>query len=248
MEEPLTDPHRHPRTLVIVPAHNEADSIEAVLGDLRRWAAWADVVVIDDGSSDDTAGRARAAGAATLSLACNLGVGGAVQTGYQYAAQRGYDVAVQFDGDGQHRATQIDRLVGALSDQQADLAVGSRLAEGVRYRFNPLRLVGNRLLSALISGILRRRVSDPTSGFRAASGRMVRFFAAHYPQTYLGDTAEALVWASRAQMRIVDVPTRMRQRKAGASATGSLRGFLHTLRIVVAVLVDCIEEPIKTEC
>ena len=232
-----------PRTVVIIPAHNEAESLPGVLDDLRRWAPWADVVVIDDGSRDATAQVARAAGAPTVSLPCNLGVGGAVQTGYQYALDRGYEAAVQFDGDGQHRAAEVAGLVEALAGRQADLVIGSRLVEDrIRFRFSPLRFVGSRLLSALISRIARQRVSDPTSGFRAASGRAIRFFARHYPQTYLGDTAEAVVWASRGGLRIAEVPAKMRQRKAGESATGSLRGFAHTLRIVLAVLVDCLEE------
>jgi len=238
---------RLPRTVVIVPAYNEALNIEQALDDLRRRAPWADVVVVDDGSSDATARIARAAGVPTLSLACNLGVGGAVQTGYQYALRHGYEAAVQFDGDGQHRASEIEHLVSGLAAQQADLVIGSRLAEGIRFRFHPLRFIGNRLLSALVSRIAGRRLSDPTSGFRAASSRAVRFFARYYPQSYLGDTAEALVWASRGGLKIVEVPARMRQRKAGTSATGSLRGFLHTLRIVLAVLVDCLEERIRPE-
>ena len=233
-----------PRTLVIIPAYNEAGSIASVLDELARRAAWADVVVIDDGSSDQTAAIARAAGAVTLSLPCNLGVGGAVQTGYQYACAHGYEVAVQFDADGQHRAAEIEGLVSALVAQKADLVVGSRTVDRLAYRFNPARFIGSRLLSVLVSRITRQRVSDPTSGFRAASARTIGFFAEHYPQTYLADTAEALVWASRGGLRIVEIPARMRQRKTGTSATTSLRGFLHTLRIVLAVLVDCLEKPI----
>jgi glycosyltransferase involved in cell wall biosynthesis len=234
----------HPRTLVVIPAYNEADSIAAVLEDLARWAPWAQPVVVDDGSTDGTVQAARAAGAPVICLPCNLGVGGAVQTGYQYALQQGYEAAIQFDGDGQHRAAEIPRLMEALVARQVDLVIGSRLAEDkVRFRFNLLRLVGSRLLSALISRITRQQVSDPTSGFRAASARAIRFFARHYPQTYLGDTAEAVVWASRSGLTIAEIPTRMRQRRTGSSATGSLRGFLHTLRIVLAVLVDCLERP-----
>ena len=230
--------------LVIVPAHNESVSLPGALADLARCAPEADVVVVDDGSTDDTAAVARAGGAKVLPLPCNLGVGGAMQTGYMYAAGNGYDVAVQFDGDGQHRANMIAQLAAPVLDGRADLVIGSRLLGGMTFRFHPLRLIGNRLLSLLISVVGHGSVTDPTSGFRAAGRRALRFFAAHYPQTYLGDTAEAIVWARRAGMRIAEVPVRMKQRSAGESATRSLKGFWLTMRIVLAILVDCLESRI----
>jgi len=233
------------RLLVIVPAHNEAGSITGVLDDLRQHAGRADVVVIDDGSTDGTGALARAGGAKVIRLPCNLGVGGAVQTGYLYAFRQGYDVAVQFDGDGQHRAADIAALLEPIDAASADLVVGSRLLAEVRFKFHPLRFIGSRLLSALISLIVGRRITDPTSGFRAASRRAIAFFARHYPQSYLGDTVEALVWAARDGMSLCEVPARMRQRTAGQSATGSFFGLVHTLRIILAVLVDCLERPIK---
>lgn len=230
-----------PRILLIVPAHNESESMRRVMDDVERYVPQADVVVVDDASSDNTAAAARALGAAVLQLPCNLGVGGAVQTGYMYAAEREYDIAIQFDGDGQHRANRIGLLIDRLQAGDVDLVIGSRLLGGVRFRFHPLRFLGNRLLSFLVSAACRRRISDPTSGFRAAGPRMIGFFARYYPQTYLADTAEALVWAARHDMRIDEVPTRMNQRTAGESATGSLRGLWHTMRIILAVLVDCLE-------
>ena len=236
-----------PRMLVIVPAHNEAEAIVQVIADLRAFAPSADVVVVDDGSTDGTAGLARQCGVIVLSLPCNIGVGGAVQTGYIYARRGGYDVAVQFDGDAQHRANQISVLTEAVIQGRADLVVGSRLMERRSFRFSPLRFVGSRLLSWLVSTIVGIRLTDPTSGFRSASPRAIAFFARQYPQSYLADTAEALVWAGRQGMRLVEVPVRMRQRKAGASATGNIMGFLHFIRITLAVLVDCIEPRIEEQ-
>ena len=231
----------HPRVLIIVPAHNEVESIAGVLADLARHVPQADVVVVDDASTDATAVVARTGGAVVLSLACNLGVGGAMQTGYRYAHEAGYDAAVQFDGDGQHRANRIDLLLAPVLAGQADLVVGSRLLGGMKFRFHPLRYVGNRLLAVLTSVICRRKVTDPTSGFRAAGRGMIAFFARHYPQTYLGDTAEALVWAARHGKILTEVPARMSQRGTGQSATGNLKGLWLTLRIVLALLVDCLE-------
>ena len=229
--------------LIIVPAHNEAESIAHVLDDLQTHIPWADVVVIDDGSTDQTYRVAQQKGAMVLRLPCNLGVGGAMQTGYICAARRGYDVAVQFDGDGQHRANQIPTLLSALAEQQADLVVGSRRLGG-HYRFEALRLAGSRLLSGLVSLIVRQRITDPTSGFRAGSRRTIELFARHYPQAYLADTTEALVWAARSGLQICEVPIRMRRRLAGDSATGSIKGLCHVLRIILALLVDCLEKPI----
>ncbi len=232
------------RILIIVPAHNEAESIPAVLADLSRNVPQADVVVVDDASTDATADVARAGGATVLSLPCNLGVGGAVQTGYKFAARYGYDIAVQFDGDGQHRANRIAALIEPILTGRADLVVGSRLLGGLKFRFHILRLMGSRLLSLLVSAICRKRLTDPTSGFRGAGKEMIEFFAEHYPQTYLGDTAEALVWAARDGMTITEVPARMNQRVSGRSAIGAISGFWSTLRIILAVLVDCFESPI----
>ncbi len=234
------------RLLIIIPAHNEAESLPLAVRDLRTHVPQADIAVIDDGSTDQTARVAHRLGVILLKLPCNLGVGGAVQTGYRYAAAHGYPLAVQFDGDAQHRANQIPSLIEPILAGQADLVVGSRLLGGLRFRFHPGRFVGSRLLSAVISLIVRRRITDPTSGFRAASRRAIVFFARHYPQSYLADTVEALAWAGRQGMTVQEVPARMRQRQAGASATGTVRGLVHVLRILLAVGVDCIE-PLRVE-
>ncbi len=135
-------------------------------------------------------------------------------------------------------------LLEPIDAGAADLVVGSRLLGGPKFRFHPLRFLGNRMLAMLISVVGHGKVTDPTSGFRAAGRCAIRFFATHYPQTYLGDTAEALVWAGRAGLTIAEMPARMRQRTAGESATHSLKGFWLTMRIVLAILVDCLESRI----
>ncbi|MDY6914031.1 MAG: glycosyltransferase family 2 protein [Planctomycetota bacterium] len=234
------------RILIIVPACDEAQSIAAVMADLRAHLPAADVVVVDDGSTDGTADVARRHGAAVLRLPCNLGVGGAMQTGYMYARTKDYDVAVQFDGDAQHRANQISAILDAVAGG-ADLAVGSRLLGGMRFRFHPFRFLGSRLLAALVSLIVRQKITDPTSGFRAASRRAVAFFAEHYPQTYLADTTEALVWAGRGGLKLTEVPVRMRQRQAGSAASGNIKGVAHMVRIILALLIDCFESRIKPQ-
>jgi len=228
------------RTLLIVPAFNEARKLPDVMADLAEHAPWADVVVVDDCSTDNTSEVAEGLGATVLRLPCNLGVGGAMQTGYLYAHERGYDVAVQFDGDGQHRADQIAALAGPLKEG-ADLVVGSRLLGRRSYRFSVLRWVGTRMLKGMLRALNGVSVTDPTSGFRAASKRMIEFFARNYPQSYLGDTVEAIATAARHGMAIREVPTRMRM--ADRSSVTSLRGFGHTLRTCLALLVDRLERP-----
>ncbi|MBI5724901.1 MAG: glycosyltransferase family 2 protein [Planctomycetes bacterium] len=230
------------RVLVIVPAYNEARRIAGALADLKTHAPWADVLVVDDGSHDATGDIAASAGAVVLRLPLNLGVGGAMQTGYIYADRMGYDAAVQFDGDGQHRAGVIASLVRELRENGADLVVGSRLIGRRSYRFPLARYVGSRILVLMIRILTGLRTTDPTSGFRAASRRMIRFFAAHYPQLYLGDTAEALATAARHGMAVREVPARMTM--TNSSSIGNLMGLFYMVRIAIALLIDRLERPL----
>src|SRR3954466_10124263 len=163
------------RCLLIVPAFNERASVRKVVLRLRRTLPEFDVLVIDDGSTDDTV-RQVPAGTAVVTLPFNLGIGGGMQTGYPDAALHGYDVAVQVDGDGQHRPGEVRRLVCALDDMGADLVVGSRFLEPTRYRQTPLRLTGAWFLRALLRGLTGLKITDCTSGFRAANRGVIRAF------------------------------------------------------------------------
>jgi glycosyltransferase involved in cell wall biosynthesis len=236
----MEDAAADPRLLVIIPAYNEAESIGGVIADLRSHVPGADVVVVDDGSGDATAALAAEAGAAVLRLPFNLGVGGAMRTGYAYARQHGYDVAVQFDGDGQHRADHVAALLAKLRAERADLVVGSRMIGEGTYRFPLARRIGSRWVGRIASLVTRQRLTDPTSGFRAASRRMIEFFARHYPQSYLGDTVEAIVLAARHGMKVREVATEMRE--ASHSSVGTVRGLFHTVCISLAILIDPIEK------
>ncbi|MFB3891861.1 MAG: glycosyltransferase family 2 protein [Phycisphaerae bacterium] len=227
------------RVLVIVPAYNEGPRVHNALDDLKANAPWADVLVVDDGSIDDTAEQARSAGATVVRLPFNLGVGGAMQTGYTYASRHGYEAAVQFDGDGQHCADQIASLVQPVLAGQADLVVGSRLLGEQAYKFPLARWIGSRLLAGMTRLLTGKRVKDTTSGFRAASRRMIAFFALHYPQTYLSDTVEALATAAWHGMVIKETPAKMRMGKT--SSITNLLGLIHMIRICVALLIDKIE-------
>jgi glycosyltransferase involved in cell wall biosynthesis len=225
--------------LIVIPAFNEARKIRQVIADLRDHVPEMDIAVIDDGSTDATAELAREAGAIVLRLPFNLGIGGALQTGYMYAAMHGYDVAVQFDGDGQHRADQIRELIAPVLAGLADMTIGSRMLGKGDYRFPLMRLMGSRLIGLITRMVTGRRISDPTSGFRANGRRAIAFFSRNYPQAYL-DSAEITVWLLRQGMRVVEVPALMRT--AEHSSIGSIRGVTHSMRVCLALLIDRIEK------
>jgi glycosyltransferase involved in cell wall biosynthesis len=204
------------RRIVIVPAFNEERSIAAVIAEIRAADPEFELVVIDDGSTDRTAAVAAAAGANVLTLPFNLGIGGAVQTGYQYALEKGFDLAVQVDGDGQHDPGEIASLLEPILDGQADMVVGTRFATAGGYRGTRVRRVGIRLFAAIVSLIVRARVTDTTSGFRAVNRKAIRLFAADYPPDY--PEAEATVLLARHKLRMVEVPMQMRVRETGNSS------------------------------
>jgi glycosyltransferase involved in cell wall biosynthesis len=222
-----------PRVLVVVPAWNEQDSVAGVVREVRALRPAVDVLVVDDGSGDDTSGRARRAGALVCRLPFNLGVGGAMRAGYRYALREGYDVVVQVDADGQHDASYIPDLVSAL--EGADVVVGARFAGEGDYIVRGPRRWAMRLLARVVSGLARVRLSDVTSGFRAVNRRGIRLFAAHYPAEYLGDTVESLVIALRTGCRVAQVPVSMRVRAGGRASQGSLRSVVFLARAVVAL-------------
>ena len=224
-----------PRCLAIVPAYNEADSIAEVVSEIRDFDQDIEVVVIDDGSSDATAAIAEAAGARVLRLPLNVGIGGAVQAGYLYAFERGFDVAVQVDGDGQHDAAELGRLLEPILTHRADLAIGTRFAAPGGYRAPLGRRIGIGLFAALVSLRVRQRMTDTTSGFRAVNRRGIRLFAADYPHDY--PEVEAVVAAARGDLRVCEVPVAMRQRATGRSSITTFRSFYYVVKVLLALFV-----------
>ena len=218
--------------LVIVPALNEEAAIASVVADTRRALA-AEVLVVDDGSTDRTGELARASGGTVLRHPFNLGVGSAVRTGLRDAVENGYETVVQLDGDGQHDPGEVRLLLARLEEGDVDVVVGSRFQNGYDCS-RPRRLV-MRLLSAMVSRRLGTTVTDTTSGFRAFGGRAVAHFAVVYPSDYLSDTVEALLLASDAGLRVAEVPIHMRRRRTGTASTNALSGAFHVARLLVAV-------------
>jgi glycosyltransferase involved in cell wall biosynthesis len=224
------------QALAIVPAYNESESIERVIDDLRAHAPDCDVVVVDDHSTDDTAERARRAGAVLLRLPYNLGIGGAVQTGFRYARRRGYRYAFQFDGDGQHPADEVYKLLAPLRDGAADVVIGSRFLEGKGFQSTAARRVGIRLFQCLSRITSSRRVADTTSGFRAYNERAIAFLVDHYPSDY--PEVEAITLLARNGIRIAEVPVQMRDRQGGSSSIGTARSLYYMTKVSLASLVS----------
>jgi len=224
------------RVLVIVPAWNEEASVARTIREI--WAAnpEVDVLVVDDGSGDHTAREAEKAGAVVCRLPFNLGVGGAMRTGYRYAQRNDYDVAVQVDADGQHDPRFLPRLVGALDD--ADVVIGARFAhDGDAYQARGPRRWAMIMLAWVLTHISGTRLTDVTSGFRVAGRRAINVFAAHYPAEYLGDTVESLVIAVRTGCKVKQVPVDMRVRAAGQASQSAVRAAIYLVRALVALML-----------
>jgi len=223
------------RRMVIMPAHDEEASVASVVAEVRAADPAFQIVVVDDGSADHTAELAERAGAIVLRLPFNLGIGGAVQTGYQYALENGFDIAVQVDGDGQHDPGEISRLLEPILDGRADMVVGTRFAEGGGYRGTRLRRVGIHIFAAVVSLMVRQRVTDTTSGFRAVNRKAIRLFAHEYPHDY--PEVEATVVLSRHGLKMIEVPVQMRIRETGNSSITALRSVYYMIKVLLALFI-----------
>lgn len=227
-----------PRTLVVIPAYNEEQSLPAVLKELAEQTPEYDVLVVSDGSVDRTADIARANGAHVAELPFNLGIGGALRTGFAFAVRNGYDQAVQFDADGQHDPLAVAAILGPLADG-ADMVIGSRFAEGgaVTYEVSGIRRRAMKLLQRLVHRLVGQEFTDTSSGFRAFSRGMLEFFAVTYPVEYM-DSVEALVLACNAGFKVCEVPVNMRGRTGGAPSNRRLRLVYYYVRLLVVLVVS----------
>ena len=216
-----------------MPAWNEREALPATLAEVRSDVPAADVLVVDDGSTDGTGDVARSHGALVLTLPYNLGVGGAMRAGFRYGALNGYRTVVQVDADGQHDPGELKLLLDALDT--ADVVVGARFAERGDYVVKGPRRWAMKVLGVAVSAVAGTRLTDTTSGFRAANARAVDFFSRNYPAEYLGDTVESLVMASRAGLVVRQVPVRMRPRRAGTPSQADWKAALYLFRACIAL-------------
>lgn len=227
------------RVLIVVPAWNEEASIAGVVQEVRRTVAGADVLVVDDGSSDQTGPRASEAGAVVARLPYNLGVGGAMRLGFRYAVERDYDAVVQIDGDGQHDPAFVPQLLDRIA-AGADLVIGARFAGVGDYPSRGPRRWAMVVLSTVLSRLAGTRLTDTTSGMRAMSRPLFELFAWHYPAEYLGDTVEALAMAARRGFRIEQEPVAMRVRTTGQPSHPFGKATVYLVRALVVLLLSLI--------
>jgi glycosyltransferase involved in cell wall biosynthesis len=223
------------RRIAIVPAYNEELNIGRVVDELRAFDPELDVVVVSDGSVDRTAEVAAEHGAHVVQLPFNLGIGGAVQTGFQYAHENGYELVVRCDGDGQHDPSELPKVLAPVLAGEADIAVGSRFAGGTGYRSSATRRVGIHLLAVIVSAIARQRVTDTTSGFQALNRKALDLFAADYPHDY--PEVEGMVMTIKHRLRLTEVPVTMREREHGRSSITALRSIYYMAKVFVALFV-----------
>ena len=228
------------KALVIVPAYNEGNNLEFVFADLKGYSG--DVLVVNDGSMDATEEVARRLGVACVSHPINLGIGGAVQTGLIYALRNGYDYAIQFDGDGQHLANQIEKLVAPVEQGAADLVIGVRtLEEG--YKCGVSRRIGSLIFCFLIRCLTGKQVADPTAGFRCYGPHALRLFSLDYPDDY--PEVESIITALRNNLIITEVPVIMRQRLSGHSSINRRKSAYYMLKVTLAMCVDAMRGKIN---
>lgn len=234
------------RVLVIVPAWNEEQALPGVLEELRTVLPQVDVLVVNDGSTDGTREAAACGGAMVLDLPINLGVGGAMRAGYKFARANGYRTAVQLDADGQHDPAEVPTLLAAMRDEDADVVVGARFAGKGVYVVRGPRQWAMRLLSMVLSRVARTRLTDTTSGFKAANRRAIELFAREYPAEYLGDTVESLVISARSGLRVRQVPVSMRPRAGGSPSHDPVRAAIFLARAFLALAV-ALTRPVTNE-
>jgi glycosyltransferase involved in cell wall biosynthesis len=226
------------KILVVVPAFNEASSIRGVISSIREEVKEAEILVVNDGSSDSTALEAASMNVHLLSHPFNLGIGATMQTGYKYAKSKNFDIVVQVDGDGQHPADQIRLLVNPVIRGETDIAIGSRFFSDC-YDHTWVRWVGMQVFSKTISAIIGEKITDTTSGFRAVNSDVISFFSSHYPEDY--PEVEAIVLCHRAGFRIREIPATFSKRKGGVSSISTVGGIFYMAKVLLAVFVDLLK-------
>jgi glycosyltransferase involved in cell wall biosynthesis len=227
---------RATRKLAIVPAYNEQGSIAHVVFALREHAPDFDVLVVDDGSTDQTAAVAEQAGASVIQHPFNLGIGGGMQSGFKYAQRHGYHVAVQVDGDGQHDPSYLATMLDELHAQGVDMVLGSRFVEEAGYKVPLPRRLGIAFFAVILSTVVRQRVTDPTSGFRMVGRRGIELFARDYPHDY--PEVEALVMMHAHRLGVTEIPVRMTERFSGRSSITNTLSVYYMIKVLLAVLVN----------
>lgn len=223
------------RVLVIIPAYNEEHTIKNVVRKIEMCIPHVDILVINDGSTDATSQKARGTGVNVIDLPFNLGIGGAMQTGYLYARKNNYDIAVQVDADGQHDPGYIKNLIEPIVNDMADVVVGSRYVNKTGYQSSVCRRIGILFFSILVSFLINQKVKDTTSGFRAVNRKVIEYYADHYPTDY--PEVDVLVKLKKRNFRIVELPVKMLERQGGKSSITALRSVYYMIKVSLSLLI-----------
>ena len=239
----MTDDGHSLKTLAIMPAWNEQAAVGATLEEFRRINPEIDLLVVDDGSDDATASIAREHGATVLSLPYNLGVGGAMRAGYKYAQRFAYDQAIQVDADGQHDPKDVERVLGGLN--QANISIGARFADEGDYKARGPRRWAMAMLAGMVGKLSKTKLTDVTSGFRAADKVAIDQYCEYFPAEYLGDTIDSLVIAVRSGLQVTQVPVAMRPRQAGKPSNNPLKSTVYLLRALFAFFISMTRRPVE---
>lgn len=234
---------KYPKTLVIIPAFNEAKNVGSVIDNIKTYASFADIAVINDGSEDSTAKIAEEKGAAVLNLPYNMGIGGAMQTGYIYAQKAGYQIAVQVDADGQHPVKNIPELIDTLSDSSADMVIGSRYLGKAGKEPLVTRAVGKWILSKIISLITGQKITDSSSGFRAVNQRTMQLLIKRYPRDY--PEPESVAMLIKEGLKVIEIAVQMNERCSGNSSITIHKGIYYVIKVTVAILIDAFESTLS---
>lgn len=233
------------RILIIIPAYNEEKNIRKVIQSLQDTNTDYECLVINDGSKDDTQREAEANGLATvIQLPSNLGIGGAVQTGFKYAFYQGYDYAIQFDGDGQHLASEIPKILSPLQSGECDVCIGSRFIEKtLGFQSTFMRRIGIRIFELMNILLINKRITDSTSGFRAYNKQSIAFLAAHYPTDY--PEPETVILLGKNDFRIREVSVEMVERQGGESSISGLKSAHYMIKVILAMLMTSQRQKIR---
>ena len=223
------------KVLLIIPAYNEEESLRSLMEEIKTVCSEMDYLVVNDCSSDDTERLLEELGANYITLPCNMGIGGAVQSGYRYAAQNGYDIAIQIDGDGQHDVRFVKDMVKLIEDKQADVVIGSRFIDKEGFQSSQARRIGIRILSVLIRLMCGAKVKDVTSGFRAVNRRFIELFAENYPDDY--PEPEVIVTTKLYGALIKELPVVMRERTTGKSSINLKRSIYYMIKVSLAIII-----------
>lgn len=224
------------KSIIIIPAYNEEKSILDTVEDIKKHAPEFDFIVVNDCSADQTLQVCRQNRIPCLDLPVNLGIGGAVQTGYHYAKENGYQIAVQFDGDGQHDAKYLDTMKRVLLEQNTDMVIGSRFIEKEGFQSSGLRRMGIRYFTILIRILTGVQITDPTSGMRMAGSQAITIFAEHYPKDY--PEPESVVAAIRQGLNVKEIPVVMRSRVEGVSSISAGRSIYYMIKVTLAIFLE----------